>query len=102
MQIRYARATDNLDEAVRFYRDGLGLDVIGSFKDHAGFDGVMLGKRAESWHLELTHEHNAKPAGHAPNAESLIVLYFAADAEWSAAVARMEAHGYASVPPHNV
>ena len=42
MQVRFARATDHLDDALRFYRDGLGLDVLGSFVDHEGFDGVML------------------------------------------------------------
>ena len=30
---------------MRFYRDGVGLTEIGSFQDHEGFDGVMLGCR---------------------------------------------------------
>lgn len=41
--LRVARATDDLEALLRFYRDGLGLTVLGSFADHAGFDGVMLG-----------------------------------------------------------
>ena len=34
MQVRFARATDRLEEALRFYRDGLGLEILGSFVDH--------------------------------------------------------------------
>ena len=38
--LRVARPTDDLEVVVRFYRDGLGLDVLYEFKDHDGFDGV--------------------------------------------------------------
>jgi hypothetical protein len=43
VQVRVARPTDRLDDVVRFYRDGLGLRIIGSFEGHAGYSGVMLG-----------------------------------------------------------
>lgn len=38
--LRVARPTDNLDEVTRFYRDGLGLQVLDSFSGHDGFDGM--------------------------------------------------------------
>ncbi len=41
--LRVARPTDQMTEIIRFYRDGLGLEVLGSFEGHDGFDGVMLG-----------------------------------------------------------
>lgn len=41
--LRVARPTGDLDAVVRFYRDGLGFAVPGEFKDHDGFEGVMLG-----------------------------------------------------------
>lgn len=43
-KLRVARPTDNLGAVVRFNRDGLGLDILFRFEDHAGFDGVMLGR----------------------------------------------------------
>jgi catechol 2,3-dioxygenase-like lactoylglutathione lyase family enzyme len=43
VQVRVARPTDRLEAVVRFYRDGLGLQEIGSFAGHAGYAGVMLG-----------------------------------------------------------
>lgn len=41
--LRVARPSDDLEAVVRFYRDGLGFSVLYEFKDHDGFDGVMLG-----------------------------------------------------------
>jgi hypothetical protein len=41
--LRVARPTDRLEEVVRFYTIGLGLNVLGSFENHEGFDGVMVG-----------------------------------------------------------
>ncbi len=51
VQVRVARPTDKLEEVVRFYRDGLGLEVIGSFEGHSGYSGVMLGLPGRDYHL---------------------------------------------------
>jgi len=52
--LRIARPTDDLEPLIRFYRDGLGFDVVGQFQDHDGFDGVMLGRKGTAYHLGLT------------------------------------------------
>lgn len=98
--LRVARATDHLDEMLRFYRDGLGLAVVGDFRDHEGFDGVMLGLPGAGWHLELTREHGAT-AGRAPGKENLVVLYLPEEGAYEAAVERMKRAGYEPVPSHN-
>jgi hypothetical protein len=36
------------------YCAGLGLRVLGSFEDHEGFDGIMLGRAGMPYHLEFT------------------------------------------------
>jgi catechol 2,3-dioxygenase-like lactoylglutathione lyase family enzyme len=41
--VRVARPTDRLDEVVKFYTDGLGLQILDRFEHHEGFDGVMVG-----------------------------------------------------------
>jgi len=51
--LRVARPTDDLAAVVRFYRDGLGLDLLYEFMDHEGFDGVMLGRKGASYHRRL-------------------------------------------------
>jgi catechol 2,3-dioxygenase-like lactoylglutathione lyase family enzyme len=98
--LRIARATDHLTEILRFYRDGLGLEVIGSFENHDGFDGVMLGHPRLQYHLEFTSQRG-HPAGVAPNKESLLVFYLPVDEEWQAAVDRMISHGYEAVKSLN-
>jgi hypothetical protein len=49
--VRVARHTERLDEIVAFYRDGLGLEEIGGFRDHDGYDGVSSYSRVRprSW-----------------------------------------------------
>ncbi|MFN8474590.1 MAG: VOC family protein [Anaerolineae bacterium] len=98
--LRVARATDNLPEVVAFYRDGLGFEVIGSFEDHAGFDGVMLGRPGLAYHLEFTQQRG-HTVGRAPTDENLLVFYLPDPAEWQAAVERMVAHGYEPVKSAN-
>ena len=100
VHIRVARPTDKLDEVIRFYRDGLGFEVIYSFTDHDGFDGVMLGLRGAAYHLEFTR-HRGHAAGRAPTQDNLLVFYVPEKAEWEQAVARMVAAGHGPVPSYN-
>jgi hypothetical protein len=67
-----ARPTDDLGAVVRFYRDGLGLDVLYQFRDHDGFDGVMLGRTGACYHLEFTRKAGHL-AGKAPTEDNLLV-----------------------------
>jgi hypothetical protein len=52
--LRVARPSHDLAALVKFYRDGLGFDVLYEFKDHEGFDGVILGRKGTAYHLEFT------------------------------------------------
>jgi catechol 2,3-dioxygenase-like lactoylglutathione lyase family enzyme len=98
--MRVARATDHMEEIVAFYRDGLGFEVIGFFKDHDGFDGVMLGHLGAQYHLEFTRQQGVT-AGRAPTEENLLVFYLPDEGEWQTAVQRMRDQGYEPVPAHN-
>ena len=98
--LRVARPTDNLSEIIRFYRDGLGFDVIDSFDDHQGFDGVMFGHTSLPYHLEFTH-HRGHRAGKAQTQENLLVFYLSDETEWQRAVDRMIEQGYKPVKAYN-
>ena len=74
-QVRVARPTDQLDQVVRFYRDGLGLPELYRFDGHAGYSGVMLGLPGSEFHLEFTHHVDGSPCP-APTEDNLLVLYF--------------------------
>ena len=100
MHLRVARPTDAWDEILRFYRDGLGFEVIDSFTDHEGFDGVMLGHRGQQYHFEFTRRRG-HAVGRAPTQDNLLVFYYPDAQEWERAVARMIEHGYTPVPSFN-
>lgn len=74
-QVRVARPTGRLEEVVAFYRDGLGLTVVGEFRGHAGYDGVMLGLPGLDYHLEFTRHEDGGPCP-APSRDNPLVFYF--------------------------
>jgi GNAT superfamily N-acetyltransferase len=98
--LRVARPTDRLEEVVRFYANGLGLEVLGSFRDHDGFDGVMLGRPGAAYHLEFTRQRGHR-VGRAPTRDHLLVFYLPDPGRWRLAVERMRAAGYEPVPSFN-
>ena len=98
--LRVARPTDDLAAVVRFYRDALGFEVLAEFRDHDGFDGVMLGHPGAGYHLEFTRKAG-HPAGRAPTPDHLLVFYLPDSADWRAAVERMDRAGHRPVPAFN-
>lgn len=85
---------------VQFYRDGLGLEVLGQFRDHDGFDGVMLGRKGAAYHLEFTHKAGHS-VGRAPTEDNLLVFYLPDETEWRAVVGRLEKSGFKPVTAFN-
>lgn len=98
--LRVARPTDQLDAVVRFYTQGLGMSVLGSFRDHDGFDGMMLGRPEGAYHLEFTQKRGHS-VGRAPTQDNLLVFYLPDSSEWQGAIDRMRAAGYEPVPSFN-
>jgi catechol 2,3-dioxygenase-like lactoylglutathione lyase family enzyme len=98
--LRVARPSDDLQALLRFYREGLGLQVLASFEDHAGFDGVMLGHPGAPYHFEFTH-HRGHVVGRAPTRDNLVVLYLPERKAWEHAVARMRIAGFDPVASYN-
>lgn len=98
--LRVARPTDNLTGVVRFYEQGLGFARLGSFEDHDGFDGVILGVPGATYHLEFTRSRGHQ-AGRAPTRDNLLVFYLPDRPDWQEAVDRMLAAGFVPVPSFN-
>lgn len=98
--LRIARPSDDLAALVPFYRDGLGFDVVASFTDHEGFEGIMFGREGLPYHLEFT-KAEAHRAGRAPTQENLLVFYIPDQSSWQAAVLRMQRAGFEPVKAFN-
>ena len=90
--LRVARPSRNLRATAGFYTHALGLEVLATFTDHVGRDGVILGRPGWPYHLELTHQspHTISPR---PTAEDLLVVYLPDQAEWHAAIRSIRATG---------
>lgn len=98
--LRVARPTDDLQPLADMYREGLGLEEIGRFMEHDGFDGVILGRRGLGYQLEFTRQ-DGHTVGRAPTKDNLLVFYHPDRAGWEAACARMVAAGFSTVTSWN-
>ena len=98
--LRIARPVSDIARTRDMYVRGLGLRIVGSFENHEGFDGVMLGSYGAEYHFEFTHSR-AHPVHPAPTVEDLAVFYLPSETEWSAACASMEAAGFKRVTSYN-
>ena len=98
--MRVARACRDIDGLTRQYTLGLGLEVLSSWRDHEGFDGVVLGHARAPWHLEFIHDRAAAPPP-PPHEEQLLVFYLAEPDEWEARCGAMLAAGFTVVQNGN-
>ncbi|EOC1289735.1 VOC family protein [Cronobacter muytjensii] len=98
--MRIARLVTDLEKSLRLWSQGLGLVKLAAFTDHAGFSGIMLGRKGLPWHLEFTvcHDHPVAPS---PGNEDLLVLYYPDNAEWQRVCASLEGAGFISTPSFN-
>nr|WP_253905562.1 VOC family protein [Bacillus sp. THAF10] len=99
-QVRIARSTDQWEDVLAFYEKGVGLERIGSFENHDGYDGVMLGLPGASYHLEFTRHVDGHPCP-APTDDNLLVFYLTDQRAFADAKERMLSLGYHPVPPVN-
>lgn len=100
VQFRIARPTHNLSEVGRFYKEGIGLDELGSFSGHDGYDGLMLGLPGSQYHLEFTQHIDAALLPE-PTKENLLVLYFDDPLKYELANKRLQDMNYLPVAPEN-
>jgi catechol 2,3-dioxygenase-like lactoylglutathione lyase family enzyme len=99
--IRLARPSRDLDQAERFWVDGLGLEVL----DRIGADAegghalLMVGWPGAAWHLELVDDRDGETPA-APTEEDLLVLYLGGPVD-DEVIARLERAGGRRVPARN-
>ncbi|MEG3132647.1 VOC family protein [Rouxiella sp. T17] len=98
--MRIARPVSNLQLSLEIYAQGLGMKELGSFTNHQGFSGYMLGYEGTSWHLEFT-QFDGHPLSPSPTDEDLLVLYIPEKNEWEFTCATMQQAGFTKVPSFN-
>jgi hypothetical protein len=93
IKFRLARHTSRLSEIVNFYQAILGFEVLGSFNNHASYDGVFIGIPGADWHLEFTSSGDL-PIHHSDE-DDLLVFYAANIDERNNIKKRCVEHGIA-------
>ncbi|WP_027963737.1 VOC family protein [Halalkalibacillus halophilus] len=99
-QIRVARPTDRFEEVIDFYVHGLGLEKIGEFQGHRGYEGVIIGLPNADYHLEFTRHEEGSPCP-APTKDNLLVFYITDKNQINHVQERLQDMGYHAVEPEN-
>lgn len=99
MTFRYARHTTDLKRIEAFYTTIVGLQKLGAFKDHDGYDGIFLGLPGLDWHLEFTVSGN-KPA-RVFDEEDILVFYLHSKIEINATRETLKNSGIETEIPKN-
>lgn len=100
VQVRIARPTNQLREIERFYCEGVGLEKVGSFEGHQGYNGLMIGLPNTDYHLEFTEHEKGSPCP-APTKDNLLVLYIPKRNTIERIAAKLQEMGYPEVEPEN-
>ncbi len=95
--LRVGRSSAHYDQAVRFYRDLVGLPVLESFAGSYGEDGMIFGLPDTSVQLEIVR--STGPAVRADRID-MLVLYLPDAAAQERLVARMAAAGLEPTSQH--
>lgn len=99
MFFRIARHTDNLENIIEFYIEIFGLEKLGEFNNHDGYDGVFLGKNNHSWHLEFTKSN--KTAQHTFDEDDILVFYPSTNEEFKKIETAIKSQHIAEYIPQN-
>ncbi len=100
VQVRIARPTDQLDKVKEFYMEGLGLEVVGHFENHQGYDGLMIGLPVKDYHLEFTQFVEGSPCPE-PTHDNLLVFYIPDEKQIEVLITCLTGMGYPEVEPEN-
>lgn len=88
MELRTARHTLSLQPIINFYTLIIGLDILGEFTNHAGYDGVFLGRRNLNWHLEFTT--TGESVDYQFDEDDLLVFYPESKEDYNEIIVRIE------------
>jgi hypothetical protein len=99
MQFRVARHTNRIVQLTDFYVQVIGLENLGAFKNHSGYDGVFIGKENSDWHLEFTQTNET--VDHKFDDDDILVFYPATATEYRQIVKNIKARNLPMLTPKN-
>ncbi|MEZ5058373.1 MAG: VOC family protein [Saprospiraceae bacterium] len=99
MRFRYARHTSSLQKIKSFYIDLLGFELLGSFENHEGYDGIFIGLKEQDWELEFTSSE--ENPNHQADDDDLLVFYLNDKEELALKKTLLASKGLKMIPSKN-
>lgn len=99
MNFRVARHTNDLEKIKSFYINIIGFELLGSFTNHDGYDGIFVGKPTFDWHLEFTTSDEL--AIHTFDEDDILVFYPEKNTDYDAIVNNLFSNGFVNLISKN-
>ena len=99
MTFRFARHTNDLERIKSFYITVLGFELLGSFENHNGYDGIFIGKQNENGHLEFTKSDAIVDFNFGE--EDILVFYPNSKLEYEIMLAKIKLHSIEFIATKN-
>ncbi len=99
MTFRFARHTNNLEKIKSFYTTVLGLQLLGGFESHNGYNGIFLGKTNVNWHIEFTQSD--KKAHQVFDEDDILVFYPDSILEYETILENINKNSISFIQPKN-
>lgn len=73
-KMRVARPTAEINRAITFWTEFVGLEILSQFENHDDYDGAILGYPDTAWELEVIRHASGTPLP-SPTDEDIFILY---------------------------
>lgn len=99
MILRFARHTRDLHCIEIFYTKIIGLNKLGSFENHNGYNGIFLGLENTDWHLEFTASEESPKSVF--DQDDALVFYVNSDLEYQNFIGKLKSNHIQQEKPRN-
>ncbi len=98
-KLRLSRPTNNLENVLRFYCDGLGFEVLDRYEAQQGWDGLIIGHRDWPYQLEFSRRRDGSVVPLAPTPEHSVVFCIEDHDFWEKTLQSLFEAGFTQVTP---
>ena len=98
-KLRISHPTANLDQAMRFYRDGLGFEILDRFEEQQGWDGIIFGHRDWPYQIEISCKRDDAEVPRSSTTDTVLVFSIPEGDYWESRLKALFDAGFTQVPP---
>ncbi len=98
-KLRLSRPTNNLENVLRFYCEGLGFEVLDRYEAQQGWDGVIVGHKDWPYQFEFSRRRDGAIVPPAPTTDHFFVFCVEDPQQWETLLKNLFQAGFSQITP---